>query len=50
MFGFAMMADQSDVISVYNTLYLVITLISIAIGVGLYFLSEYLIRRQLDLE
>lgn len=50
MFGVAMAGDPSDVFSVYNTIYLVITLISIAIGVGLYFLSEYLIRRQLDLE
>lgn len=50
MFGVAMANDPSSVFSVYNTMYLVITLISIGIGVGLYFLSEYLIRRQLDLE
>lgn len=50
MFGYAMAGDPGNVISLYNTLYLVISLISIGIGVGLYFLSEYLIRRQLDLE
>lgn len=50
MFGFAMAADQSDVFSVYNAIYLVMSLVYVAVGVGLYFLSEYLIRRQLDLE
>ena len=49
MFG-AAMANQNNVFSVYNTMYLVIGLVYAGIGVGLYFLSEYLIRRQLDLE
>ncbi|MBD5474322.1 MAG: hypothetical protein HDR20_15930 [Lachnospiraceae bacterium] len=49
-FGFAMTADLSDVLSVYNIIYLVMSLVYVAVGIGLYFLSEYLIRRQLDLE
>lgn len=50
MFQVAMTVDPSDIFSVYNTMYLVIALIGVAVSVGLYFLSEYLIRRQLDLE
>lgn len=50
MFGAAMTMDQANLFSVYNVIYGIISLVSIAIGVGLYFLSEYLIRRQLDLE
>lgn len=50
MFGFAMTADQNDLLSVYNSIYLAMTLVYAAAGAGLYFLSEYLIRRQLDLE
>lgn len=50
MFGITMTADQKDLFSVYNGTYLVMTLIYVAVGIGLYFLSEYLIRRQLDLE
>lgn len=33
-----------------TTMYLIISIISVLIGVGLYFLSEYLIRKQLELE
>ncbi|MCM1127999.1 MAG: hypothetical protein NC429_16215 [Lachnospiraceae bacterium] len=50
MFGVSMSMDESNLISSYILIYWIITLISLAVGVGLYFLSEYLIRRQLDLE
>lgn len=50
MFGAAMTMDQGDLFSAYNVIYGIISFVSIAFGVGLYFLSEYLIRRQLDLE
>lgn len=49
-FRVAMITDRSNLFSAYNVMYWIISLICIAIGVGLYFLSEYLIRRQLDLE
>lgn len=49
-FSVAMITDWSNLFSAYNIMYWIISLICIAIGVGLYFLSEYLIRRQLDLE
>lgn len=51
MFGVVpVLADKNNLISSYILIYWVITLISLAVGAGLYFLSEYLIRRQLDLE
>ena len=33
-----------------TVMYLIISAVSVIIGVGLYFLSEYLIRKQLELE
>ncbi len=33
-----------------TAMYLIISAVSVIIGVGLYFLSEYLIRKQLELE
>lgn len=50
MFRMAMTMSSEEVLSMMLVLYWVIGLLSIGVGVGLYFLSEYLIRRQLDLE
>lgn len=50
MFQIGMTASVENVMSMYMVMYWVIGLASIGVGVGLYFLSEYLVRKQLDLE
>lgn len=35
---------------VFTRFYGILTAVTLAVAVGLYFLSEYLIRRQLELE
>lgn len=46
----AVISDAMDILSVYTPMYLIMAVIQVAAGVGLYFLSEYLIRKQLELE
>lgn len=42
--------DAMDIFAVYTPMYLIMALVEVLVGVGLYFLSEYLIRRHLELE
>lgn len=42
--------DAMDIFSVYTPTYLIMAVIQAAAGVGLYFLSEYLVRKHLELE
>lgn len=46
----AMIRDARDIFSVYTPMYLIMAVVQAAVSVGLYFLSEYLVRKQLDLE
>lgn len=46
----AMMSDMMGVFSAYTPMYLVMAFIEALACVGLYFLSEYLIRKHLELE
>ena len=45
-----MINDPMDIFSVYTPMYLIMAIIEVAACVGLYFLSEYLIRKHLELE
>ena len=46
----AVIRDAMDIFSVYTPMYLIMAVIQAAAAVGLYFLSEYLIRKHLELE
>ncbi len=50
MFQMTFYSSFEEMFSSYLTMYWILTVICFGIGVGLYFLSEYLIRRQLYLE
>ncbi len=43
-------AIQTSMFSTYTPTYLITTVISLVVAVGLYFLSEYLVTKKLDLE
>ena len=54
MFGFQNTMSRWDMdvspFPVFTRFYGILTAVTLAVAVGLYFLSEYLIRRQLELE
>ncbi len=43
-------SNQQTPFPVLTPVYLIMTCVSLAVGIGLYFMSEYLLRRQLELE
>ena len=54
MFGFESSMSRWDMdaspFPVFTRFYVILTVVTLAVAVGLYFLSEYLVRRQLELE